>query len=241
MFQLYSTPHLHCPLNKSICYGWQARKSKEQKKHESWQLSVCRKISGEKNFPNDEIIEMYLGHKKGSFTESPISLLWAKPKVEALVEFLGYHQHWDPSYIQQRLLPLLSTHFLRDVVSNPIEDLLVHKQYEFHSIKRVKITYGRPCYLVTWRKAAPCIGNAKDNIRTELSDVQNEDSPGVVEVVDLLDEPDVPQILVDDGCSYLLTEENMELVQAAFPEKVERFLQEKVVYHIFIIVFYKTV
>ncbi|PIA49663.1 hypothetical protein AQUCO_01300437v1 [Aquilegia coerulea] len=232
-----------------------ARKSKERKKHESWQLSVCRKISSEKNFPNEEIIEMYLSHKNGSWTESPISLLWGKPKLETLVEFLGYHQHWDPSYIRQRILPMLSTHFLRDMVSNPIENLLLHGQYEFYSIKRAKITYGRPCYLVTWRKAAPCIGNARDNIGKELSDVQNEDIPGVIEVVDLLDEPDVPQILVtdvqnedipgvievvdlldepdvpqiivDDGCSYLLTEENMELVQAAFPNKVERFLQEK--------------
>lgn len=201
------------------------RKIKEQQKHETWQLNVCRKISGEKNFPNDEIIEMYLSLNSRTWTENEVpSLLWQKPQIETLIDFLGYHQSWDPSYIRQRMLPLLSTHYLREIASCPTEGYLLHEQYEFYSIKRVKIRYGQPCYLVNWRKATPTLSS---NIQTEGCDEQNEDILGVHEVIDLLDEPDAPQIFIDGGCSFLLTEENMELVQSAFPEMVKTFLQEK--------------
>lgn len=201
------------------------RKMKEQRKHETWQLSVCRKISSEKNFPNDEIIEMYLSLNNKTLTENEFpALLWQTPHTETLIEFLGYHQRWDPSYIRQRMLPLLSTNYLREMASCPTEGFLLHGQYDFHTIKRVKIRYGHPCYLVTWMKASPTLSG---NIQTEGCDELNEDMMGVHEVIDLLDEPDAPQIFTDGGCSFLLTEENMELVQSAFPEKVKRFLQEK--------------
>lgn len=44
------------------------RKEKEQQKHESWHIKVCNKISMEPNFPNDDIIQMYLCNKHGNFT-----------------------------------------------------------------------------------------------------------------------------------------------------------------------------
>ncbi|KAF9617188.1 hypothetical protein IFM89_035070 [Coptis chinensis] len=228
LFPFQFTPYLFLTYNKTSVLIGQDRKIKEQKKHENWQLGVCRKISTEKNFPNDEIIEMYLKHKRGTFTDVEIpSLLWEEPKIESLIDFLGYHQHWDPSYIRQRMLPLLSTNYLRKMASNPTENLLLHGQYEFDSIQRVKIRYGQPCYLVTWRKNSPALGNVSYNIEPEQFDVQDEDVLELSEANDLLDEPDVPQILVDAGCSFLLTEENMELVRAAFPGKVEKYLHEK--------------
>lgn len=46
----------------------QARKEKERKKTECWFTKVCTKISTELNFPNDEIVEMYLRDNHGSFT-----------------------------------------------------------------------------------------------------------------------------------------------------------------------------
>ncbi|KAL5727726.1 hypothetical protein ACHQM5_000886 [Ranunculus cassubicifolius] len=204
------------------------RKNKEQKKRESWQLSVCKKISSENNFPNDEIIEMYLSHNHSVVTENEIlSLAWEKPKLETLIDFLVYHQHWDPSYIRQRILPMLSTNFLRDMASNPTEGFLLHGQYEFNYIQRVKIRYGQPCYLVTWRKPVPVLSSSRSSFRNEWSDEQNDDILGETEVIDLLDECDAPQIVVEGDSSLLVTEENMELVQAAFPEKVEIFLHEK--------------
>lgn len=47
--------------------GLQDRRSKEQKKHANWQIKVCHKICAEQNFPNNEIIEMYLSQNQGNF------------------------------------------------------------------------------------------------------------------------------------------------------------------------------
>lgn len=47
---------------------WQGRKEKARKKQENWRLKVCRKIAMEHNFPNNEIIELYLSNNHGHFT-----------------------------------------------------------------------------------------------------------------------------------------------------------------------------
>lgn len=153
---------------------------------------------------------------------------WNKPNVENLVDFLAYHQHWEPHYIRQRVLPILSTNFLREIAVNPNESLLLDDQYEFHSILRVKIRYGHPYYLVKWKRAGRDINVGTFDMSNEQLETQESELVEIRESIDLVDEPDVPQILVDDGCWYLLTDENMELVQAAFPKVVDRFLEEKV-------------
>ncbi|KAF8379409.1 hypothetical protein HHK36_028844 [Tetracentron sinense] len=204
-----------------------ARKNKEQKKHENWQIKVCKKIAMEQNFPNNEIIEMYLSDNHGNFIENDGPCLsWENPKIEPLVDFLSFHQRWEPSYVRQRMLPMLSTIFLREMASSTTERLL-YGQYEFNSIQRVKVRFGHQLYVVSWKKAAPAMNSVIHTIPTEESDLQQGGLMEVSESIDLLDEPDVPQIHVDDGCWFLLTDENMELVQAAFPEKVSSFLQEK--------------
>ncbi|XP_020114904.1 flap endonuclease GEN-like 1 isoform X2 [Ananas comosus] len=201
------------------------RKVKDQKKHENWQIKVCERIAAEQNFPNNEIIELYLSDNHGNYKENDgPSLRCEKPKVEALVDFLIYHQHWEPSYIRQRILPMLSTIYLRDAASNPDERLLLYDQYEFHSIQRVKIRYGNPYYLVKWKRVS--CNTILPTISSEESDIEVEPA-GVSESNDFLDEPDAPQILINDGFWFLLTDENMELVQAAFPKEVERFQEEK--------------
>ena len=43
----------------------------------------------------------------------------------------------------------------------------------------------------------------------------------------------VPEMLIDEGSSFLVTDENMGLVKAAFPNEVNRFLYEKVGYVFF--------
>lgn len=50
----------------------------------------------------------------------------------------------------------------------------------------------------------------------------------VCESSELLDEPDVPQVLTDDGCCFLLTDEDIQLVSAAFPKETARFQEEQV-------------
>jgi len=156
------------------------------------------------------------------------SIRWNKPNVGSLVDFLAYHQRWEPSYIRQRVLPMLSTILLREMASSPNESLLLDDQYEFHSISRVKIRYGHLYYLVKWKRAGLDTNVGTLDNPSEQSETQGSESMEVREPIDLPDEPDVPQILIDDGHWYLLTEENMELVQAAFPKVVEAFLEEKV-------------
>lgn len=152
--------------------------------------------------------------------------MWDKPNIETLVEFLNYHQHWEPSYIRQRIFPMLTTIYLREVASNPNESLLLYNQYDFDSIQRIKVRYDHPCYLVKWKKAIQ--SSIMYDVSSEQSEVEQMGSMGANGSNDMLDEPDVPLILVDNGSCFLLTDENMLLVQAAFPKEVDRFLEEKV-------------
>lgn len=147
------------------------------------------------------------------------SLCWEAPNVDVLVDFLNYHQKWEPSYTRQRILPMLSTNFLREMASNPTDKLL-HEQFVFDSIHRVKIKFGHQLYVVKWKKATPAAGNSTYTIISEDS----------AECIHIIDEPDITEIQFSssDGCSFMLTDEDMELVRAAFPEKVNQFLREKV-------------
>lgn len=151
---------------------------------------------------------------------------WASPDTEMLVEYLAYQQHWEPSYIRQRLLPMLTTIYLRDRASNLTNNYLCG-QYEFHSIKRVKIRYGHESYVVNWKKAATsCLRDAVNPIPEESSS-----EPEYVELdesLDLIEETDVPYIHIDNSGCFLSTDEDMVLVQKAFPEEATQFLKGKV-------------
>ncbi|KAL3536885.1 hypothetical protein ACH5RR_000251 [Cinchona calisaya] len=206
--------------NCSVCNLDQ--KAKQKQKKENWQLKICKKIALEPNFPNMEIVEMYLRENNGIDDDRHIS--WANPKTELLIDYLAYSQNWEPSYIRQRMLPLLSTIFLREMASDPQNNLLC-EQYEFHSIHRVKVRFGHQLYVVKWKKPEKTVADAvfttaeESSVQQELEEAE--------ETIDLLDEPDVPQVQNDDGCWYLLTDEDIELVRNAFPEKVEEFLMEQ--------------
>ncbi|KAI9181745.1 hypothetical protein LWI28_018193 [Acer negundo] len=201
------------------------RKEKEQKRHENWWIKVCNKITMESNFPNDEIIEMYICDNHGQFPANDVpSISWQIPKTEMIVDFLVFHLHWEPSYIRQMMLPMLSTIYLREMATTPVKALL-YEQYEFHSIHRVKIRYGYPSYVVKWKKAAYSVGSY--TVPDEECDLHQEELMDANESFDLLDESNNPQIHVVDGCWFLLTDENMELVHSAFPKEVDGFLQDK--------------
>ncbi|KAK2974760.1 hypothetical protein RJ640_027121 [Escallonia rubra] len=198
------------------------KRDKVQQKEENWQMKVCKRIAMEQNFPNDEIIEMYLNKNKGNYSvDDGLYMSWENPKTETLIDYLAYYQQWQPSYIRQRMLPMLSTIFLREMALNSTNDLL-YGQYEFDSVQRVKIRYGCQCYVVKWKKAS----NAMHIVPSEGSDIQAERGEHD-ESSDLSDEPDAPHVHEEEGCLYLSTDEHMELVRAAFPEKVKKFLKEK--------------
>uniref|UniRef100_A0A0A9EZX5 XPG-I domain-containing protein n=1 Tax=Arundo donax TaxID=35708 RepID=A0A0A9EZX5_ARUDO len=217
----------------------EARNLKEQRRHENWQIKVCKRIAAETNFPKEEIIKMYLSDNNLDKENGVPLLRWNKPDVEALVDFLTYNQNWEPSYIRQRMLPMLSTIYLREAASSPSKSLLLYDQYEFHSIQRIKIRHGYPYYLVKWKRdTCGTISNVsakkpetEGDVSSEvvvLDDEEEEEEATVVcETPELLDEPDVPQVLTDDSCCFLLTDEDIQLVSAAFPKETARFQEEQ--------------
>ncbi|XP_062090222.1 flap endonuclease GEN-like 1 [Humulus lupulus] len=202
----------------------EGREEKERKKQEYWLTKVCSKIAMEPNFPNDEIIRIYLCDNHGSFTgKNGQCISWESPKTELLVDFLAFHQHWVPSYIRQMLFPMLSTIFLRETAKHSVKSLL-YGQFDFDSVDRVKVRQGHKFYVVKWKKAVTPMCSATPS--SEESNM-HQDIMDIDESVNLLDELDAPMIHNDEGCQFLLTDENMELVHAAFPEEVNRFLREK--------------
>lgn len=124
------------------------------------------------------------------------------------------------------MLPMLSTIFLREMPTHLAKSLL-YEQYDFDSIDRVKVRYGHKSYVIKWRKAAMRLGSVSDTTLSRESGMQ-QDAVDIHETVDILDELDAPMIQLNEGCQFLFTDENVELIQAAFPEEVERFLREKV-------------
>lgn len=202
------------------------QREKEQKKQKSWRTKVFNKIAQESNFPNEEIIKMYLCNNHGHFTakDGPC-IAWGSPKTEMLVDFLAFHQLWKPSYCRQMMLPMLSTIFLREMAINPVKTLL-YGQYEFDSVLRVKIRYGHHFYVVKWKRAVSALSSVMHTTPSEESDIQ-QDVIELDESLSSLEDSNGAEVHADEGCSYLLTDENMELVRAAFPEKVDQFLRDK--------------
>lgn len=180
------------------------------------------------------------------FAENGVPLLtWNKPDMEILVDFLSFKQNWEPAYIRQRMLPMLSTIYLREMASSQSKSFLLYDQYRFHSIQRIKIRYGHPYYLVKWKRVTrSMISNDSPSKQTELEgkndkvevldgddevvDEEEEEPTMISETTELLDEPDVPQVLDDDKDCFLLTDEDIELVNAAFPDEAQRFQEEQV-------------
>ncbi|KAL4567112.1 hypothetical protein LXL04_022686 [Taraxacum kok-saghyz] len=192
----------------------QDKKEKEQKKNEAWKMRVCNKISTEPNFPNKEIIEMYLSNNHSNFTDAEPFISWKNPNLEMLIDYIAYKLNWEPSFIRQKLFPFLSTIFLRNIAKNQ-ETGLLYGQYEFDFIQRTKIRFGHMLYVITWTKNGHIVN--KNNVpttTTHLEDSQVQE-----------DDESVNNVHVDNGC--LMTDENMDLVLAAYPEKVHQFMQQK--------------
>ncbi|CAI9101685.1 OLC1v1039064C1 [Oldenlandia corymbosa var. corymbosa] len=198
------------------------QEAKEKRKREIWQLKICEKIALEPNFPNSDIIDMYLRDNNG--TDDVCDISWKNPDTEMLIDYLAYSQRWEPSYIRKMMLPFMSTLYLRDVASNR-SDILLCGQYEFHSIQRIKKRLGHQLYAVKWKRNANAVAGV--GLTTPLEPDLHHELGEADESADLLEEPDVPQVYIEDGCWFLLTDEELKLVQNAYPEKVNVFLKEK--------------
>ncbi|XP_044417496.1 flap endonuclease GEN-like 1 [Triticum aestivum] len=123
----------------------------------NWGFNVCKRLAAHPNFPNGEIIKLYLCDDNLDTEWDVPSLVWNRqPNVEALVDMLSYGK-WGKSDIRRHMLPMLSTIYLREMASPSNSKsllLLDDDQYEFHSVKRIKIIHGQPYYLVQWKSHA---------------------------------------------------------------------------------------
>nr|XP_043629260.1 flap endonuclease GEN-like 1 [Erigeron canadensis] len=199
----------------------QDKKEKEQKKKEVWNMKVCNKIVSEPNFPNNAIIQMYMSDNHTNFVDAEPFISWKSPNTEMLVDYVEFKLKWEPSFIRQKLFPLLSTIFLRSIARNQ-EVSLLYGQYEFDFIQRTKIRFGHTFYVVTWKKSTHTSNNNIYKTPSKEPGVQ-EDHDELVIISD--DESDITNVRVDNGC--LMTDENMDLVMAAYPEKVDQFVRLK--------------
>ncbi|CAI0425227.1 unnamed protein product, partial [Linum tenue] len=201
------------------------REARQLKRHENWYTKVCEKIAREQNFPNDEIMEMYLCNDNGKITDGGSCISWQHPETDMLVDLLVFRQHWEPSYVRQRLLPMLSTIYLREMAQQR-EKSLLNGQYEFDSIQRTKIRYGHEAYVVKWRKGGTLIGSGRN-----LNLIDDKEQDKIVENVDESfdgsDRWEETGVHVDNEGQFVLTDEHMKLVRAAFPDEVSIFLLEK--------------
>ncbi|VFQ66365.1 unnamed protein product [Cuscuta campestris] len=271
------------------------RKENEQRKNENWHIKVCRKIAME-DFPHDLIIKMYLHNDNRHSDDGRKKISWTNPKTDMLVDYLAFHQQWEPSYTRKRMLPMLSTLFLRDVAASNPENLLLYGQYEFDHINRQENMKSNVFEYLTedpdrmeihfkkTRRADEVIDLTEEPDGTELNikkteiadelidhtedhgkaihttaddthtvtfkkpdwtpetsrrgdeenyltndELELHDEAGRDEVIiDLTEElDDGPEIHREDGCCYLSTDEDIELVRKAFPEKVNQFLKQK--------------
>ncbi|GJU33408.1 flap endonuclease GEN-like 1 protein isoform X1 [Tanacetum coccineum] len=146
---------------------------------------------------------------------------WKNPNTEMLIDYIAFKLSWEPSFTRQKLFPLLSTILLRNIAKHQVTELL-YGQYEVDFIQRTKIRYGHTFYVVTWKKPAQAVDN--NNYTTPFKEPQVlEDDDD--ELIIISDDSDVTNVRVGNGC--LTTDENMDLVMAAYPEKVNQFMQQK--------------
>nr|GEV62864.1 flap endonuclease GEN-like 1 [Tanacetum cinerariifolium] len=198
----------------------QDKKEKELKKNEAWQMRVCKKIATEPNFPNDAIIQMYLSNNNSNFTDGKPFMSWKNPNTEMLIDYIAFKLSWEPSFTRQKLFPFLSTILLRNIAKHQVTELL-YGQYKVDFIQRTKIRYGHTFYVVTWKKPAQAVDN--NNYTTPFKEPQVLEDDD--ELILISDDSDGTNVRVDNGC--LTTDENMDLVMAAYPEKVNHFMQQK--------------
>lgn len=139
---------------------------------------------------------------------------WINPKTEMLIDYLVFTLNWEPSSVRQRIFPMLSTIFLRDIALEKSSNNLLYGQYEFHSIQRMKVRWGHQLYVVKWKKAGRSVVDSLLKIPEEPEDVGESEKSA-----DSLDEPDVPQIQIEDGYWFLLTDEGYGACEKCLPRK----------------------
>eukprot|EP01018_Ginkgo_biloba_P016842 Gb_24330 [translate_table: standard] len=218
----------------------QERRRKEHNKCLDWQTKVFAKIAATEGFPNEEIIDMFLSHEPGSISDwqnTMKSLSWCTPQMELLEDFLVNHLYWDRPYIRQKILPLSSALFLREMASSKAgldtlqKNWLLCNRYALHSIQRVKVHYSQSFYVIKWKHI---ISESMDDDWLGLkAKVFHQQKRKILKGCNFqggFDE-DVNSMEIEtvNGRLFITTDEDMELIRSACPELVEKFQQEQAV------------
>ncbi len=174
---------------------------------------------------------------------TPADLIkWHTPNLEGLEKFLALHLYWEPHYVRQRVLPLLSHTCLKAMAlregseqrPSAVESTeeMINGLFTPHSIERIKVDHFKPYYMLRWQCLAghpsddEWLGVGRKNSQSFKRDELEQEQVG------LDDDANACTINVETGdlggqCVFT-TNENMELVKEACPKLVEAFLQDQV-------------
>jgi flap endonuclease GEN len=226
---------------KDCSKKWKLKKRRQQ---QGWWEKFQSKMAKTDGFPSEHIINIFLRPGLSNLADdgTPADLIkWHTPNLEGLEKFLALHLYWEPYYVRQRVLPLLSHACLKAMAlregseQRPIAvestEEMINGLFTPHSIERIKVDHFKPYYMLRWQ----CLGghpsddewlglgrkNSQSFKRDELEQEQ----------VGLDDDANACTINVETGdlgsqCVFT-TNENMELVKEACPKLVEAFLQDQ--------------
>lgn len=223
---------------KCECSGcMQEKRRKEHKKCLDWQSKIFAKIQATNGFPNEEIVDIFLGQETTDQQKFVKSFSWKSPKMELLEDFLGHHLYWDRSYTRQKILPLCSMLFLRDMAASKAglnaqqKKWTLYNRYTPHSIERVKIRYSRSFYVLKWKHInAECTDDDWLGLKDKAFQQRKKRVSEVHRIQDEFDEDDsAMEVETVEGSLFITTDEDIELVKSACPELVDKFQHEKTV------------
>ncbi|XP_057855398.2 flap endonuclease GEN-like 1 isoform X2 [Cryptomeria japonica] len=222
---------------KCACAGCMQKK-KEHNKWLHWQTKTFSKICATDGFPNNEIVNMYLGNETsalGDLQMNAESLSWQAPKMEFLEDFLGHHLFWDRSYTRQKILPLCSVMLLRKMAANKEgvsaseESQLLYNRYVPHSVERIKVRYSQSFYVLKWKHVnSECNNDDWLGLKSKDLQLQKRKASVVCNFQNGCDEEfQAVEVHTTKGNLFITTDEDVELVRAACPKLVEIFEYEK--------------
>lgn len=226
---------------KCECSGClQEKKRKDHKKSLDWQTKIFSKIRATDGFPNEEIVDIFLGQETTGLPDQQKFVnffSWKAPQMELLEDFLEHHLYWHRSYTRQKILPLCSMLLLRDMAASKAgsnaqeKNWTLYNRYTPHSIERVKFRYSRSFYVLKWKYVN---SESSDDdwlgLKAKAFQQQKKKVSEVQKTHGELDEDDsAMEVEALEGSLFITTDEDMELLRSACPELVDKFQHEKTV------------
>jgi flap endonuclease GEN len=226
---------------KCECSGcMQEKKRKEHKKCLDWQTKIFSKIRATDGFPNEEIVDIFLGQETTGLPDQQKfvkSFSWKAPQMELLEDFLEHHLYWNRSYTRQKILPLCSMLFLRDMAASKAglnaqgKKWTLYNRYTPHSIERVKVRYSQSFYVLKWKHVnSESTDDDWLGLKAKAFQQQKKRVSEVHKIQGEFDEDDsAMEVEAVEGSLFITTDEDIKLVRSACPELVDKFQHEKTV------------